>query len=65
MSGPTLPSAKAIQVDTRGAVILDEESPDVRRSSVGLISSLLIVVWHRLATVGASTFPITSSQCPI
>ncbi|KAH9929742.1 fumble-domain-containing protein [Fomitopsis serialis] len=28
MSGPTLPGAKAIHVDTRGALILDEESPD-------------------------------------
>lgn len=64
MSGPTLPSAKAIQVDTRGAVILDEESPDVRCSSVGLISSLLTAARRRLAIVGVSTFPITSNQCP-
>lgn len=28
-SGPALPTAKAIQVDTRGALILDEESPEV------------------------------------
>lgn len=31
--GPSLPTAKAIQVDTRGAVILDEESPEVRARS--------------------------------
>lgn len=65
MSGPTLPTARAIQVDTRGAVILDEESPDVRCSFAGHISSLLITVQHRLATAGASTFPITLSPCPI
>jgi hypothetical protein len=29
---PALPSAKVIHVDTRGAVILSEESPEVRRS---------------------------------
>jgi len=30
---PSLPTAKVIQVDTRGAVILVEESPDVSVSS--------------------------------
>lgn len=29
VSTPTLPSAKVIHVETRGAVILSEESPDV------------------------------------
>ena len=29
-AGPSLPTAKTIQVDTRGAMILDEESPEVR-----------------------------------
>jgi len=28
-SNTTLPSAKVIHVDTRGALILDEESPEV------------------------------------
>lgn len=31
-SGPSLPTAKAIHVETRGAVILDEESPETRDS---------------------------------
>ena len=30
MTNPSLPSAKVIHVDTRGAVILSEESPEVR-----------------------------------
>jgi type II pantothenate kinase len=30
MSAPSLPSPKVIHVDTRGAVILSEESPEVR-----------------------------------
>ena len=30
VAGPSLPTAKTIQVDTRGAMILDEESPEVR-----------------------------------
>ena len=29
LSAPALPSARVIQVDTRGAVILSEESPEV------------------------------------
>ena len=33
MSSP-LPSAKVIHVETRGAVILDEASPEVRTMSV-------------------------------
>ena len=28
---PSLPTARSIRVDTRGAVILNEESPEVRR----------------------------------
>ena len=28
--GPSLPTARTIQVETKGAVILDEESPEVR-----------------------------------
>lgn len=33
MASPPLPSAKVIHVDTRGAVILEEESPEVRAQS--------------------------------
>lgn len=35
-NAPTLPPPKVIKVDTRGAVILHEESPDVRLTVPGV-----------------------------
>jgi hypothetical protein len=49
MSSP-LPTAKVIQVDTRGAVILDEASPEVRMLST--YNPLPIDDMIRLETVG-------------
>lgn len=38
MANPSLPSAKVIHVDTRGAVILSEESPEVSMPRIVLCS---------------------------
>jgi hypothetical protein len=52
MSSP-LPAAKVIHVETRGAVILDEASPDVRMLSAYLQIALPIDDMTRLETVEA------------
>jgi len=40
----SLPAPKAIQVDTRGAVILGEESPEVRLSLRCPLSRLALII---------------------
>ncbi|KZT73208.1 fumble [Daedalea quercina L-15889] len=54
MSGPTLPGAKAIHVDTRGAVILDEESPDTRDSRGIYLPNYIEPVSHIAVDIGGS-----------
>ncbi|TFK77540.1 fumble [Pluteus cervinus] len=56
MSGPApdLPSAKVIHVDTRGAVILSEESPDTRDSRGIYLPNYIEPVSHIAVDVGGS-----------
>ncbi|KAF9531866.1 fumble-domain-containing protein [Crepidotus variabilis] len=51
---PSLPSAKVIQVDTRGAVILDEESPETRDSRGIYLPNYIEPVSHIAVDVGGS-----------
>lgn len=45
-SNTTLPSAKVIYVDTRGALILDEESPEV--CVLSKISVPVVIAWSHV-----------------
>ncbi|KAJ8084644.1 hypothetical protein PM082_003419 [Marasmius tenuissimus] len=54
MSGPSLPSAKAIHVDTRGAVILSEESPETRDSRGIYLPNYIEPVSHIAVDIGGS-----------
>jgi hypothetical protein len=58
MSSP-LPAAKVIHVETRGAVILDEASPDVRMLFIHLPIALPIDDMARLGTVEVFICPTT------
>ncbi|KAF8624215.1 hypothetical protein AX15_005981 [Amanita polypyramis BW_CC] len=51
---PTLPSAKVIHVDTRGAVILSEESPETRDSRGIYLPNYIEPVSHIAVDVGGS-----------
>ena len=55
----SLPSAKVIHVDTRGAVILSEESPEVSKPSVRSRTSTDAGAPPRHATAGVYTYPTT------
>ncbi|KAG5645354.1 hypothetical protein DXG03_006416 [Asterophora parasitica] len=54
MSTPSLPSAKVIHVDTRGAVILSEESPETRDSRGIYFPNHIEPVSHIAVDVGGS-----------
>ncbi|KAG6851354.1 hypothetical protein H0H93_005752 [Arthromyces matolae] len=54
MSSPSLPSAKVIHVDTRGAVILSEESPETRDSRGIYFPNHIEPVSHIAVDVGGS-----------
>ncbi|KAH9949394.1 fumble [Amylocystis lapponica] len=54
MSGPSLPTAQAIQVDTRGAVILEEESPETRDSRGIYLPNYIEPVSHIAVDIGGS-----------
>ncbi|OBZ79670.1 putative coatomer subunit gamma [Grifola frondosa] len=54
MSGPSLPTAKTIQVDTRGAQILDEESPETRDSRGIYLPNYIEPVSHIAVDIGGS-----------
>ncbi|KAI0931384.1 hypothetical protein AcW1_001204 [Taiwanofungus camphoratus] len=54
MSRPSLPAAKAIQVDTRGALILDEESPETRDSRGIYLPNYIEPVSHIAVDIGGS-----------
>ncbi|KAF9469701.1 type II pantothenate kinase [Collybia nuda] len=54
MSVPSLPSAKVIHVDTRGAVILSEESPETRDSRGIYFPNHIEPVSHIAVDVGGS-----------
>ncbi|GJE86235.1 fumble [Phanerochaete sordida] len=54
MSVPSLPTAKAIQVDTRGALILDEESPETRDSRGIYLPNYVEPVSHIAVDIGGS-----------
>ncbi|CAL1694382.1 unnamed protein product [Somion occarium] len=54
MSIPSLPSAKAIQVDTRGALILEEESPETRDSRGIYLPNYVEPVSHIAVDIGGS-----------
>ena len=56
---PSLPAAKVIHVDTRGAIILSEESPEVRRRRNRCFKLMLSTVRQEIAE--GSTSPTTSS----
>ncbi|TEB06243.1 hypothetical protein FA13DRAFT_1193805 [Coprinellus micaceus] len=51
---PSLPSAKVIHVDTRGAVILSEESPETRDSRGIYLPNHIEPVSHIAVDVGGS-----------
>ncbi|EJD03759.1 pantothenate kinase [Fomitiporia mediterranea MF3/22] len=53
-STPTLPTARVIHVDTRGAVILDEESPETRDSRGIYLPNHIEPVSHIAVDVGGS-----------
>ncbi|OSX66974.1 hypothetical protein POSPLADRAFT_1128768 [Postia placenta MAD-698-R-SB12] len=53
-SGPSLPTAKAIHVETRGAVILDEESPETRDSRGIYLPNYIEPVSHIAVDIGGS-----------
>ncbi|KAI0094537.1 pantothenate kinase [Irpex rosettiformis] len=53
-AGPSLPSAKAIQVYTRGALILDEESPETRDSRGIYLPNYVEPVSHVAVDIGGS-----------
>ncbi|KAK7686668.1 hypothetical protein QCA50_010268 [Cerrena zonata] len=52
--GPSLPTAKSIQVDTRGALILDEESPETRDSRGIYLPNYVEPVSHIAVDIGGS-----------
>ncbi|KAI0348113.1 fumble [Trametopsis cervina] len=54
MSGPSLPTAKAIQVYTRGAMILNEESPETRDSRGIYLPNYVEPVSHIAVDIGGS-----------
>ncbi|KAJ3721905.1 fumble-domain-containing protein [Lentinula raphanica] len=54
MPTPSLPTVKVIQVDTRGAVILDEESPETRDSRGIYFPNHIEPVSHIAVDVGGS-----------
>ncbi|KNZ80585.1 Pantothenate kinase 2 [Termitomyces sp. J132] len=54
MSSPSLPSAKVIHVDTRGAIILSEESPETRDSRGIYFPNYIEPVSHIAVDVGGS-----------
>ncbi|TDL28144.1 fumble [Rickenella mellea] len=54
MSAPTLPTAKVIHVDTRGAVILEEESPETRDSRGIYLPNYIEPVSHIAVDIGGS-----------
>ncbi|GBE77534.1 fumble [Sparassis latifolia] len=54
MSVPSLPTATTIQVDTRGAVILEEESPDTRDSRGIYLPNYIEPVSHIAVDIGGS-----------
>ncbi|ESK92164.1 pantothenate kinase [Moniliophthora roreri MCA 2997] len=54
MPGPSLPSARSIHVDTRGAVILSEESPETRDSRGIYLPNYIEPVSHIAVDVGGS-----------
>ncbi|KAJ7597355.1 pantothenate kinase [Mycena floridula] len=54
MSGPSLPSAKVIHVDTRGAVILSEESPEQKDSRGIYLPNHIEPVSHVAVDIGGS-----------
>ncbi|KAF9010307.1 pantothenate kinase [Hymenopellis radicata] len=54
LSSPTLPSPKVIHVDTRGAVILSEESPETRDSRGIYLPNHIEPVSHIAVDVGGS-----------
>lgn len=55
MAGPSLPTPKAtIQVDTRGALILDEESPETRDSRGIYLPNYVEPVSHIAVDIGGS-----------
>lgn len=54
LSTPSLPSAKVIQVDTRGAIILSEESPETRDSRGIYLPNYIEPVSHIAVDVGGS-----------
>ncbi|KAK2461475.1 hypothetical protein APHAL10511_005938 [Amanita phalloides] len=51
---PSLPSARVIRVDTRGAVILSEESPETRDSRGIYLPNYIEVVSHIAIDIGGS-----------
>lgn len=59
----SLPAAKVIQVDTRGAVILDEASPEVRALSAYCCQTTLIDDMTRPEIVEAFTCQTTLNLC--
>ncbi|KZS91657.1 fumble [Sistotremastrum niveocremeum HHB9708] len=54
MAAPSLPSPRVIQVDTRGAVILHEESPETRDSRGIYLPNYIEPVSHIAVDVGGS-----------
>ncbi|KAK7058558.1 hypothetical protein VNI00_002194 [Paramarasmius palmivorus] len=54
MPSPSLPSARSIHVDTRGAVILSEESPETRDSRGIYLPNYIEPVSHIAVDVGGS-----------
>ncbi|KAI0652471.1 fumble [Trametes meyenii] len=53
-AGPSLPTARTIQVDTRGAMILDEESPETRDSRGIYFPNYIEPVSHIAVDIGGS-----------
>ncbi|TFK87590.1 pantothenate kinase [Polyporus arcularius HHB13444] len=53
-AGPSLPTARTIQVDTRGALILDEESPETRDSRGIYFPNYIEPVSHIAVDIGGS-----------
>ncbi|KAF9486509.1 fumble [Pholiota conissans] len=54
LNTPSLPSAKVIHVDTRGAVILEEESPETRDSRGIYLPNYIEPISHIAVDVGGS-----------
>lgn len=62
LSTSSLPSAKVIHVDTRGAVILSEESPEVSRLRARNRTGTDASAPPRHATAGVYTYPTTLNR---